>query len=201
MTDNTPHGSLQLKIHFNPRGFGNTYLINSLESPEVLVIDPGEMSQRCLDKICSMGKIVSHVLITHHHSGHTGGLKTLLRVFPEALVHSYGLVRGSYSLEHLKEVVLSSIPVQVIHVPGHSEDSLVFRIGGALFTGDTLMAGKTGKTGGAREKALFLRILEERILSLDEAPVLGGHGPPTTLNIEKRYNPDLKLLHLPDSDK
>src|SRR6185295_10235127 len=37
-------------------------------------------------------------------------------------------------------------PIEVIHTPGHTPDSVCYRVAGAVLTGDTLMIGGSGRT-------------------------------------------------------
>jgi glyoxylase-like metal-dependent hydrolase (beta-lactamase superfamily II) len=62
-----------------------------------------------------------------------------------------------------------------------------------LFTGDTLMAGGTGRSDfpGGDEQALRAAI-RNKLLSLpDDTLLLPGHGPTTTIGREKQTNPFL----------
>ena len=79
------------------------------------------------------------------------------------------------------------------HVPGHSADRVVFHhaAAGALFAGDTLFAGSTGRPdlpGGDMD--LLCRGIREKIYALpDETRVLPGHGPETRVGTEAAGNP------------
>jgi glyoxylase-like metal-dependent hydrolase (beta-lactamase superfamily II) len=63
-----------------------------------------------------------------------------------------------------------------------------------LFSGDVLFAGSIGRTdlpGGSM--AAMTRSLREVILPLDDGViVLPGHGPQTTMGVERLTNPFLK---------
>jgi glyoxylase-like metal-dependent hydrolase (beta-lactamase superfamily II) len=79
--------------------------------------------------------------------------------------------------------------VEVISIPGHSADSAVYRIGSLLFTGDTLTSGLVGSTASAYGEATQVSKLRSRLLSLPgDYTVLPGHGPPSTLEAERRFN-------------
>ncbi len=61
-----------------------------------------------------------------------------------------------------------------------------------LFTGDTLFAGGIGETASPYERALLLSSIRGKLLDLPEGVlVFPGHGPPSTLEVEKRFNPYL----------
>ena len=119
---------------------------------------------------------------------------------------------------------LVGLEITVNHAPGHTEGSVTFRlplehppaqspmtaqgqstIDGAgvdvLFSGDLLFAGSIGRTdlpGG--DYATILRSLAKVCLTLpDQTVVLSGHGPQTTIGAERRTNPFLADLNLPES--
>jgi glyoxylase-like metal-dependent hydrolase (beta-lactamase superfamily II) len=82
--------------------------------------------------------------------------------------------------------------VEIISIPGHSSDSAVYRIGNLLFTGDVLTAGLVGSTASAYGAATQMNKLRSRLLSLPgDYVVLPGHGPPSTLEAERRFNRDI----------
>jgi glyoxylase-like metal-dependent hydrolase (beta-lactamase superfamily II) len=82
-----------------------------------------------------------------------------------------------------------SFEVTVISVPGHSSDSAVFRINNLLFTGDSLSAGLVGRTASTYGAAVQMNALRSKILSLPgNYLVFPGHGPPTSLETERRFN-------------
>ncbi|MEP6561402.1 MAG: MBL fold metallo-hydrolase, partial [Nakamurella sp.] len=110
------------------------------------------------------------------------------------------------ALSDLDEPDLAGLPLTIDHTPGHTGGSLVIRLAGdgerpeILFTGDTLFAGSIGRTdlpgGNSAQELLSIR---ERIFSrADDAVVLPGHGPASTVGAERAGNPFLTaaaLLH------
>jgi hydroxyacylglutathione hydrolase len=79
-----------------------------------------------------------------------------------------------------------------IHTPGHTPGSVSFWFEQykTLIAGDTLFSGSIGRTdlpGGDFEQ--IVTSIKERIYSLDdEAVVVTGHGPNTTIGSEKVTN-------------
>ena len=94
---------------------------------------------------------------------------------------------------------LAGLALTVDHTPGHTGGSVVFRLAGdgerpeVLLTGDTLFPGSIGRTdlpGGSA--AQELDSIHDRLLSRpDEAVVLAGHGPSSTIGAERAGNPFL----------
>jgi glyoxylase-like metal-dependent hydrolase (beta-lactamase superfamily II) len=90
------------------------------------------------------------------------------------------------------------IKVEARHTPGHSLGSVCLIIpdeGGAshAFVGDVLFAGGVGRTdlpnsGGSWP--LLKQSIEQKLFTLeDDTIVYPGHGPKTTIGIEKKSNP------------
>ena len=82
---------------------------------------------------------------------------------------------------------------QVLDIPGHCPGSVCFlaRPEKLLFGGDVLFAGSIGRTDLPRgDHALLLRGIREKLWPLaDDIKVLPGHGPATTIGIERATNP------------
>ncbi|GAS98472.1 glyoxalase II [Mycolicibacterium canariasense] len=93
---------------------------------------------------------------------------------------------------------LGGIPVTVDHTPGHTPGSVVFRIGRSAFTGDTLFKGAIGRSDllGGSGRALLTSIVNKLLVLDDDTVVLPGHGPKSTIGIERRTNPFLEGLTL-----
>jgi glyoxylase-like metal-dependent hydrolase (beta-lactamase superfamily II) len=95
------------------------------------------------------------------------------------------------------KIDLGGITVTVDHTPGHTRGSVVFRVADGpsevVFTGDTLFRQSVGRTdlpgGSGRD---LLGSIVTKLLVLDEhTVVLPGHGPQTTIGLERRTNPFL----------
>jgi hydroxyacylglutathione hydrolase len=83
------------------------------------------------------------------------------------------------------------ITFNLYHVPGHSPGSLVFYHDGNLIAGDTLFQESVGRTDfpDASEQQLYKAIREKIYVLPEDTIVYPGHGDPTTVGHEKRYNP------------
>ena len=81
--------------------------------------------------------------------------------------------------------------LSVIHTPGHTEGGISILVDRFIFTGDTLFAGSIGRSdleGGNEEK--LMDSLRNKLFTLDDdLTVLPGHGPATTMRVEKTTNP------------
>jgi glyoxylase-like metal-dependent hydrolase (beta-lactamase superfamily II) len=83
--------------------------------------------------------------------------------------------------------------VEVRHVPGHCPGNVLFYFGDAkvAFVGDALFQGSVGRTdipGGDFD--VLKQSIREQIYTLPDATtVFPGHGPKTSVGIEKEDNP------------
>lgn len=90
-------------------------------------------------------------------------------------------------------LALNGLSIDILHIPGHSPDSVafLFRDAGVVFAGDVLMQGGIGRDdlpGG--DGSLLRQGIREKLYVLDdEVQVLPGHGGPTSVGEEKRSNP------------
>ena len=101
---------------------------------------------------------------------------------------------------------LGGIAVTVDHTPGHTRGSVVFRVAGTTagdgdrmaFTGDTLFRQSIGRTDlpGGSGRDLLGSILNKLLILDDDIKVLPGHGPASTIGLERRTNPFLEGLTL-----
>ena len=188
---------MRIYQHFSVVGFCNTYLIGSKVGSDAILIDPGHVDNELIRLIESNEFKLKHVLLTHRHNAHTAGLGTLVKIY-NPTIYASRFASYEYPVKPISDhqvLSLCDLEVEVIHVPGHSLDSLVFKIDHALFTGDTLMCGRVGSTEGYREQALLLQSIWKRLMSLDENILLfPGHGTASKLRIERMFNHQLLEL-------
>lgn len=101
-----------------------------------------------------------------------------------------------YRVDHLLEgettLSLEELELELYHVPGHSPDSVCFRIAGqpVLIGGDVLFKQGIGRTDFPHgDHDLLIKGIKEKLWPLpDETQVLPGHGPTTTIGEEKTTN-------------
>jgi glyoxylase-like metal-dependent hydrolase (beta-lactamase superfamily II) len=195
----------------------NCSVIGDEASREAMVIDPGDDIGDVLAIIQKHNLSVKQIVITHAHIDHVGGAMklraatgapillnhndyTLLKMLDLQAdwigMQSPGKVEIDHSLNEQDTVKAGSLIATVLHTPGHTEGSicLYFPMEKKLIAGDTLFAGSIGRTdlpGGSFEK--IMRSLHDKLLSLpDETAVVPGHGPLTSIGVERDINPFLK---------
>jgi len=202
---------MKLFFQYCPFGFSNCYILgaekenetpaedyknphvsgNELKSKTAIIVDPGNMGKAMLETIENNNFNLKAVLITHDHLGHVKGLRTLKRIY-NAEVFAVNQKIMDYKTNMVKDgdtFNVGDFLIEIISIPGHSSDSVVYRIGTLLFTGDVLTAGLVGSTASAYGAATQMNKLRTRLLSLPgDYVVLPGHGPPSTLEAERRFN-------------
>lgn len=175
--------------HFSIYGKANSYIVGPEKGGDAILIDPGVMDIHMLNLIEDNNYYIKSILVTHRHFHHIEALKTILKIY-NADIYSYYSQIGEFTSNSLMDgesINLSGITVESIHIPGHSPDSLVYKIGENLFVGDVLSAGLLGKTEGKVEEEMLLDGVESKIMTLeDHIMVFPGHGPPSILETEKK---------------
>ena len=185
---------MKLYLHFAVVGFSNTYLVGPDHGGDAILIDPAVMDIELLKLIEGNGFYIRHILITHNHNSHTDGIRTLKKIYDFDIYcgSSPKAPRDSIKLTDRKVLNLGGIEVEPILVEGHSPDSFLFNINNMLFTGDALAAGKLGTAPNYQARALLLESLRSRVLAMKGNPLIfPGHGPPSTLESELKFNPYL----------
>jgi hydroxyacylglutathione hydrolase len=191
----------------------NCYVVGDPLTKDAIVIDPGgdaEVLQRTLDQD---GLNVTAIIATHAHFDHVLAAEALRAATGAPFyLHSadgdlLGWMEESGRLflgaeigpppeidgwaQEGDRLVAGSAELEVLHTPGHSPGSISLISTTALFSGDSLFKGSIGRTdlpGGDTDT--LLSVIRNKLFALDEGlPVYPGHGPATTLEEERRFNP------------
>lgn len=187
---------MKIYFHLCLEDFTNCYIVAN-DDPnikEAIIIDPGEISEEMISQIENGGYKLTAVLITHNHKNHVNGLKTLMKIYSPKIYAADSEVNGiRCELIHGDgKMEIAGLTVNFFSVPGHTPDSLVYRIGNVLFTGDTLFAGSIGKTSSQYSSRLLQGNIRVKLLSQTETcTLMPGHGPPSTLEAESQFNIDM----------
>ncbi|WP_320129308.1 MBL fold metallo-hydrolase [uncultured Sphaerochaeta sp.] len=188
---------MRIYQHFSIIGFCNTYLVAQDGGGDAMIIDPGHVDIELINLIENNKFKLKSILLTHRHASHTEGVKTLLKIYnPTIYAAAISIYEYPVTIVRDREILdICGLSVEIIHVPGHSLDSMAYKIDHALFSGDTLFCGRIGSTTGYMEKAVLIQSIYQRLMSLDENILLfPGHGTPSKLRIERMFNNDLMQL-------
>lgn len=184
-------------------------------SKQAWVIDPGGNVPRIREAIGTLGLAVERILLTHGHIDHAGGAAELRDALGVPLDgpderdaflldglaeqgRAYGMtearnVRPDHWLLEGDAVTLGSHRFDVLHCPGHTPGHLVFvnRASRFALVGDVLFRGSVGRTDFPYgDPAALLESIRNKLLPLgDDVSFICGHGPGSTIAVERRANP------------
>ncbi|MCH2198540.1 MAG: MBL fold metallo-hydrolase [Flavobacteriales bacterium] len=195
----------------------NTYLLYD-ETKQAIIIDPGMMDNSeerlMLNAIAEEELNPVKVVLTHGHIDHVLGVDFCMKKFGIPLVsHKKALptigmaeqVSRMYGLpfttcpdptefiEEGEQLTFGNSSMDVLFVPGHAPGHVAFvdHDGKKVIAGDVLFQGSVGRVdlpGG--DAPLLAKSIQEKMYALpDEMIVYCGHGPETTIGIEKQSNP------------
>jgi hydroxyacylglutathione hydrolase len=190
----------------------NCFLVADRQSGEAAIIDPGEEPAMFLAELNTRGWSLGGIWLTHAHIDHIMGVGEVRR-FTGAPIHLHPLDRPIYDAmpqfgawvgmqldpppppdaELTPGSILSvgRCGFEVRFTPGHSPGSVSFVGNGMVFGGDVLFNGSIGRTdlpGG--DYATLMSTIQSQFLSLPDSTVVhSGHGPDTTIGVERLTNP------------
>lgn len=199
---------------FTDHLFGeNTYLIADKNTREGAVIDPGGEVDDLMRFIKDNFIDVKYIILTHGHGDHIGCVPKLKEATNACIIAdseekellldkkknlSYRMNCGATEFDADKyvnegdSIKLGELKLKFIHTPGHTKGCMCIKVGNHMFTGDTLFAGSMGRTdlysGDDNQMKKSLNRLKKYE---DDIIVYPGHGPNTTMGIEKATNPYL----------
>lgn len=198
----------------------NCTILADQASGEALVVDGGDGVDEVMRRLKARNLRATHLLHTHAHIDHVGDLGTLReRAGGRAMLHPGDLALYKtlelqaqwIGLPHAPRVVdldadlrdndvitLGNAKITVLHTPGHTPGSVCFAIDdGArttILSGDTLFAGSIGRwdLGGTSMEDIVASIHRKLLDFSDATQVIPGHGPFTTIGVERNANPYLQ---------
>ncbi|MBN1476761.1 MBL fold metallo-hydrolase [Candidatus Sumerlaeota bacterium] len=173
----------------------NIHLIACESTREAAIIDAGGFPAEMREEIKSLALRVTHVLITHGHHDHVDSLGDMMSAYPRAIVCATQRVSENTRIVAEGDTLqVGELRAHVIQTSGHTPDSISFVFGDEIvFCGDALFAGSIGGTSSARMRQEEITHIREKILCLpDDCEIRPGHGPVTTVGIERSSNPFLE---------
>lgn len=151
-----------------------TYIIADEDTDLAAVIDPSWELDRTFSALKKNGWTAKYIINTHGHFDHVLGNEQVAAATGAKIVqHENSKLNKDISVKDGQTIELGKTRLQVLHTPGHSEDSMCLVLEGQLvFTGDTLFIGNCGRVdlpGSDAEKmyhSLFdvVAKLDERLL-------------------------------------
>ena len=188
-----------LRQLFDQETWTYTYLVADETTGDAALIDPVlEQVERDLTLLDQLGLTLRYVLDTHVHADHITA-SGVLRERTGAV--TVGGAAGADCVDRKvgsgDRIELGNLVIEVLETPGHTDDSLSYRVGDEVFTGDALFVRGTGRTDFQNGDAARLHDSITRVLFAlpDHTRVWPGHDyrghTVSTIGEEKRHNPRL----------
>ena len=191
----------------------NCYLVSDSSTRDALIIDPGDDADAIVQAVHADDLVVRGIVNTHGHADHIAANGALKQEFGcPIMIHELDapyLTDADLNLSSfigqsgplsppadrlLREgdvVMLGDRRFSVIHTPGHTPGGICLIVDDVLFSGDTLFARSIGRSDfpGGAHRTLIESIRTKLLVLPDDTTVYPGHGPSTTIAIERSSNP------------
>lgn len=93
------------------------------------------------DTLLKEDATIGKAIITHWHHDHTGGIKHLLELSPDAIIYKNEPSDGQQDIQDGQSFQVDGASLRAVFSPGHTQDhmSLVLEEEDAMFTGDNVL--------------------------------------------------------------
>jgi hydroxyacylglutathione hydrolase len=194
----------------------NCFLIADESAKQAVLFDaPDHTTEPLMKEAAKRGWELIGLWLTHGHFDHFADHAVVKKHFPAAkiLIHEldepkaqhpdlqtrmFGLpfaipplCAAEYVSDNQK-LKLGSMEVTVIYTPGHAPGHVAYYFPNddLLIGGDLIIGGSVGRTDLPDSDHADLEASIRRVMELPpKTRLLGGHGPATTLEIERKSNP------------
>lgn len=207
-----------MKIHHLNLGdfMVNCYVIETAPG-RCVAVDVGGDSDYFLNYLKKENLRLTKILLTHGHFDHIGGCENVrLATGAEVYIHADDVQMltspecslftnmGSSAFVPVTDCTAirgdciindGDLSFKVMHTPGHSPGSVCYICEDVIFAGDTLFRTSIGRTDLRGSDPLRMEnSLRQFWFMNDDYKIYPGHGEPTQLSFEKKYNPFLKRV-------
>jgi hydroxyacylglutathione hydrolase len=197
----------------------NCYVLFSEAAKQILIVDPGDEPDTIMESVKRYGPHPVTIWLTHGHIDHIGGAAAVQRA-TKAPVYIHASEADLLTSETLSGAKWLGLPFEpltasnffednqvlpmlgrdwrMIHVPGHSPGSIMMYSAqdSIAIGGDLIFRSSVGRTdlpgGDSRVISQSIRRVYNELPH--ETRLYPGHGPDTTLDVEKSANPYVKLI-------
>lgn len=170
-----------MKIHAIRALKDNFIYVLVHNSGECAVVDPGEAAP-ILEFVHKNQLKLTHILCTHHHHDHVGGVQELVKQFGcEVSGSIYDIEHGripaaTIGVSESNPLTLWGRTVAILDVPGHTLGQICYYFAeeNALFPGDTLFSAGCGRLFEGTPEQMFKSL--QKILALPvDTRIYFGH--------------------------
>ena len=174
----------------------NCYLVWDEATREAALFDTGWDAKEVFDLVEQNQLQLKHLFITHSHEDHIAAIGQVRERFPKIRLHSSSRNAPPDQRNRPNDFVhLGNLRITNRDTPGHAEDGVTYVIGNfpedapnVAVVGDCIFAGSIGR--GFVSTDLLKQKIREQIFSLPgETLICPGHGPLTTVALERENNP------------
>jgi glyoxylase-like metal-dependent hydrolase (beta-lactamase superfamily II) len=195
------------------------YLIGSMETRKVAVVDAAWEIDTIL-KIAKQDEMeITHALVTHTHPDHVGGgfagmaidgvTELLEKCKAKVVVHKAEaeFLKGLSSSDMIKsdngdKIDVGGIDIELMHTPGHTPGSQCFLVDGRVVSGDTMFIDACGRVDfpGGNAEQMYYSLTQKLAALPDDTILFPGHNyaalTHATIGEQKKTNPYLKFSSL-----
>ena len=195
------------------------YLIGSLETRKVAIVDAAWEIDTIL-KIAKQDEMeITHAFVTHTHPDHVGGgfagmeidgvTELLEKCKAKVVVHKAEaeFIKGLSSSDMIKsdngdKVDVGGVEIQLMHTPGHTPGSQCFLVDNRIVSGDTLFIDACGRVDfpGGNPEQMYNSLTQKLMALPDDTTLFPGHNyaakPHATMGEQKKTNPYLRFASL-----
>ena len=195
------------------------YLIGSMESRKVAVVDAAWEIDEILRIAAQDDMEVTHAFVTHTHPDHVGGrfagveiegvTELLSKCKAKVVVHKAEaeFLKGLAPSDIVKaesgdKIDVGAIAIQLLHTPGHTPGSQCFLVENRIVSGDTLFIGSCGRVDlpGSNPEQMYYSLTQKLKALPDDTILFPGHNysdrTTSTMGEQKRINPYLQFHSL-----
>jgi len=180
-----------------------SYIIADDATREAAVVDSSFNAGEITRMLTTENLKLKYIISTHGHSDHTAGNEELRSTFAaKTVMHKLSRINADVAVEDGDVICVGTLPIKVIHTPGHTPDSICLLVGNKLLTGDTLFVGECGRTDlpGGNSRSMYDSLFHKLLTFGDYVEVYPGHDygskPSSTMGEERRSNYTLQLRSL-----
>ena len=196
----------------------NCSLVWCDQTNKAAFIDPGGDAEQLIKAVERYNVTLESILLTHGHLDHVGASKTLSSQFDVPIIgpHKNETIwfdnlpqqAQMFNLPHIEPFLpdqwlnedettqVGNLTFRVLQTPGHTPGHIIFfeENNKTAFVGDVLFKGSIGRTDFPQgDHDELIHSIKTKLLPLgDDVTIVPGHGPTSTLGLERISNPYLK---------